>query len=75
MAICNTLRELRGHLTILAISPHPAMLEVADRAYRLQNGEAALLAEADLINSLDSGEDETFSDRKMQPIVKRTNLL
>ena len=75
MAICNTLHELRGLLTILAISHQPAVLEVADRAYRLQNGEAALLAEADLINSLDSGEDETFSDRKMQPIVKWTNLL
>jgi ATP-binding cassette subfamily C protein len=36
-AICNTLRKLRGELTIIAISHQPAVLEVADRAYRLEN--------------------------------------
>jgi ATP-binding cassette subfamily C protein len=74
MAICNTLRELRGRLTILAISHQPAVLEVADRAYRLQNGAAVTVAEAGLINSLDSEEGETVSDRKLQLIAKPTNL-
>ena len=37
-AICQTLRGLRGEITILAISHQPAVLEVADRAYRLENG-------------------------------------
>jgi ATP-binding cassette subfamily C protein len=44
-AICATLRELRGKLTILAISHQPAILEVADRAYRLQDGVATLLVD------------------------------
>lgn len=39
-AICATLRNLRGEITILAISHQKAMLEVADQAYRLQNGTA-----------------------------------
>ena len=37
-AICDTLRQLRGELTILAISHQPAILEVADQAFRLQDG-------------------------------------
>jgi len=37
-AICATLRDLRGQITILAISHQPAVLEVAERAYRLENG-------------------------------------
>jgi ATP-binding cassette subfamily C protein len=42
-AICETLGTLRGELTILAISHQPAILDVVDRAYRLEN-EKALLA-------------------------------
>ena len=42
-AICATLRNLRGEITILAISHQPAVLEVADQAYRLENGAAVLL--------------------------------
>jgi ATP-binding cassette subfamily C protein len=40
MAICETLQKLRGKLTILSISHQPAMLEVADRAYRIVDGKA-----------------------------------
>ena len=36
--ICDTLSRLRGALTILAISHQAAVLEVADQAYRLQDG-------------------------------------
>ena len=42
-AICETLRKLRGELTILAISHQPAVLDVADRAYRLEDGKAILV--------------------------------
>jgi ATP-binding cassette subfamily C protein len=42
-AICETLRMLRGELTILAISHQPAILNIADWAYRLENGRAALI--------------------------------
>jgi ATP-binding cassette subfamily C protein len=40
-AICHTLRKLRGEITILVISHQTAVLEVADRAYRLQDGAVA----------------------------------
>jgi ATP-binding cassette subfamily C protein len=37
-AICQTLRKLGGEITILAISHQPAVLEVADRGYRVKEG-------------------------------------
>ncbi len=37
-AICETLLQLRGKLTTLAISHQPALLDAADRAYRLHKG-------------------------------------
>jgi len=42
-AICATLRKLGGEITILAISHQPAVLEVADRAYRIEDGKATRL--------------------------------
>ena len=42
-AICRTLRNLRGEMTILAISHQSAILEVADRSYRLDGGKAILV--------------------------------
>jgi ATP-binding cassette subfamily C protein len=41
--ICQTLSQLRGKLTILAISHQSALLDAADRAYRLNNSVARLL--------------------------------
>lgn len=41
-AICGTLEGLRGKLTIIAISHQTALVEAADRVYRLQDGIAAL---------------------------------
>ncbi len=43
-AICETLRKLRGDITILAISHQSAIMQVADRAYRLQ-GQTAVAVE------------------------------
>ena len=37
-AICETVRKLRGTVTVLIISHQPALLEVADHIYRLENG-------------------------------------
>jgi ATP-binding cassette subfamily C protein len=43
-AICKTLGQLRGSgITILAISHQPTIMDIADRAYRLQNGKAFLV--------------------------------
>ena len=41
--ICETLRQLRGKLTILAISHQNAFLNATDRAYRLDDGVAQFL--------------------------------
>ena len=65
-AICATLRELRGELTILAISHQPAILEAADRAYRLQDGVVALVADrSDACLPPGEGQDDT-------PVAVRT---
>ena len=43
-AICETLGQLRGRrITILAISHQPTIMDVADRAYQLQDGKAFLV--------------------------------
>ena len=42
-SICATLQELRGKVTIVSISHQPAMMEVADLVYRLENGAVTAL--------------------------------
>jgi ATP-binding cassette subfamily C protein len=37
-ALCRTLAGLKGRTTVLAISHQPAIVEVADRIYRVENG-------------------------------------
>src|SRR5215468_134860 len=52
-AICQTLQGLRGGLTILAISHQPAVVDAADRIYRIQSGEVILVRdgrELDLVS-------------------------
>jgi ATP-binding cassette subfamily C protein len=52
-AICRTLQGLRGGLTILAISHQPAVVEAADRIYRIRSGEVILVRdgrELDLVS-------------------------
>jgi ATP-binding cassette subfamily C protein len=41
-ALCETLCLLRGEITILAISHQRALVDAADRVYRLENGAAEL---------------------------------
>jgi ATP-binding cassette, subfamily C, bacterial len=45
--ICATLHQLKGKLTIIAISHQKALLHVADRAYRLSNGDIEFLQKND----------------------------
>jgi ATP-binding cassette subfamily C protein len=68
MVICNALRELRGRLTILAISHQPALLEVADQAYRLHNGAAISVVGIDSIENLNPDEDGINTENKFQLI-------
>ncbi|MGB0909947.1 MAG: ABC transporter ATP-binding protein [Nitrospirales bacterium] len=42
-AICQTLRELRGNLTILAISHQAGLIDAADRVYRLEHQNISLV--------------------------------
>ena len=42
-SIAQTIEELRGQLTILAISHQKRLVEAADRVYQLQNGQALLV--------------------------------
>jgi ATP-binding cassette subfamily C protein len=44
-AICRTLKKLRGDLTIIAISHQPAVMEIADVAYRIANGRIEIVQE------------------------------
>ncbi len=44
-AICSTLRQLVGDMTILAVSHQSAMLDVADRVYWIEDGQAVLVAD------------------------------
>ncbi|MGQ4808288.1 Vitamin B12 import ATP-binding protein BtuD [Candidatus Entotheonellaceae bacterium PAL068K] len=41
--ICSTLRQLVGDMTILAVSHQAAILDIAERVYRIQDGGAVLL--------------------------------
>jgi ATP-binding cassette subfamily C protein len=43
--ICQTVAELRGEITILAISHQPIFMKTADQAYSLQDGRAVLVAD------------------------------
>jgi len=43
--ICATLQQLKGGITILAISHQPAVMECADWAYRLEEGRLILVKE------------------------------
>ena len=47
-AICETLRKLQGAHTIIAISHQPALLDAAERAYRLQDRHALLVKDKDV---------------------------
>ncbi len=38
--ICQNIRSLAGDTTILAITHRPALLEIADRVYRIDDGVA-----------------------------------
>ena len=51
-AICETLSQLRGEITILAISHQPTIMNVADRAYNLLDGKALLLEGDQLVTAL-----------------------
>jgi ATP-binding cassette subfamily C protein len=48
-AICQTLEQLRGELTILAISHQTALVNAADRVYRLEKGQASAVGNSTVL--------------------------
>ena len=72
-AICDTLRKLRGKITILAISHQTALLEVADQAYRIQDGSvfpAEISSAAGL--HLEKTEMDTDPKLRVRPVAEKT---
>ena len=54
-AICETLRKLRGQLTILTISHQKALAQIADKTYHLQNGKIVTIKDHDENGPRDEG--------------------
>jgi ATP-binding cassette subfamily C protein len=73
-AICDTLLQLRGKLTILAISHQPALLTIADHAYRVHGGEALAL-EKNSGNKAPSYETDRNAERKLSLTQNRKKSL
>lgn len=73
-AICNTLQQLRGKLTIIAISHQPALANIADLIYRIQDGGVVSLGNNPLTNLL-SLENDGESDRKLKTEAKPGGVL
>ncbi|MCZ6581323.1 MAG: ABC transporter ATP-binding protein, partial [Nitrospirae bacterium] len=63
VAICRTLQQLRGGMTILAVSHQPALVEAADRVYRLEKGALTLVADGvpDSAVPCDVGDEPTLT--------------
>jgi len=53
-AICETVRKLRGAMTILAVTHQPALLHVADRVYRLEQGAVQQMIPQPSVNAATS---------------------
>ncbi len=60
-AISDTLKRLRGRLTILAVSHQSALVDVADRVYRIKNGKAILTSE-NSVSTVDALQSSTGLD-------------
>jgi ATP-binding cassette subfamily C protein len=51
-AICETLSQLRGNLTMLVISHQQALVNIAQRIYRIKEGVVAAMEEQDVKSRL-----------------------
>jgi ATP-binding cassette subfamily C protein len=72
-AICNTLRQLQGELTILAISHQPALTCIADQAYRIQDGKVMSISKKALA-VLHTLADDGQTDRKLKTASRGSKL-
>jgi ATP-binding cassette subfamily C protein len=67
--ICETLRQLRGQLTILTISHQEALAKIADRTYHVQDGKIVKIDER-TANSLHDEESNEKGFREPQIVDK-----
>jgi ATP-binding cassette subfamily C protein len=72
-AICDTLQQLRGELTILAISHQSALVNIADKAYRIQDGKI-LQTENTPESDLHTADSEAAPDRKLHAALSPGKL-
>jgi ATP-binding cassette subfamily C protein len=73
-AICDTLRQLSGKLTILTISHQSALVKIANKVYRLHDGE--IVTDEDRSDrSLPSGEVNTNLDFRPQEVSNPRKML
>ena len=68
-AICETLRQLRGQLTILTISHQKALAQIADKTYLLQNGK--IMSNKDYIGNGPRDEDIGEADQVNPQVVAK----
>ncbi len=73
-AICETLGQLRGDITILAISHQTAILKVADQAFRLQDGAVVQVVKDRSSDSSDSEEVDMDFEQGVDLIAKPAKL-
>ena len=73
-AICDTLQQLRGELTILTISHQSALNKIADNVYRLQNGEI-MSARDNCEQRLHSGETHINPGSRLNPGPKAEKMV
>jgi ATP-binding cassette subfamily C protein len=72
-AVCDTLQQLRGELTILAISHQSAIVKIADKSYRIQNGKI-LQTENTSASDLPIADSVAEPDRKLHVTLSSGKL-
>ena len=69
-AVCETLEQLRGKLTIVTISHQEALVKIADRTYRVQNGKIVSTEKHPEAGSR-AGEGETGVNEKPHDVISQ----
>jgi ATP-binding cassette subfamily C protein len=72
--VCETLRQLRGELTILAISHQTALAKIADKTYRISDGKI-VAEEKPSASDLSLGEMVDNQDNVMQTTVAPVKMV
>lgn len=66
-AICKTMDELRGQLTILAISHQTKLVEVADRVFHISGGKVTMVTNRN--TAAPTGSDQLITEKEKNKVV------